>query len=201
MIFNYIRKVRNHCIKSVAIKRFRSSAQVAGDIVFMDGASCRNTGPAENVVIGRHCTIGAAFIALFGGKITVGENTYIGPETSLQSKERITIGNNVIVANNVILLDNNNHPTSSEMRMKMSACQDFINDELWTWKYADSAPITIEDNVWIGRDARILKGVTVGKGSIIALGAVVTRDVPAYSVAAGNPARVVKQLPKPGDNG
>ena len=109
------------------------------------------------------------------------------------------VSSNVIIANDVILLDNNNHPVSPEMRLKMSACEDFINDELWSWKYAESAPVVIEENVWIGRDARIMKGVTVGKGSVVALGAVVTHNVPAYCVVAGNPARVVKELPKPED--
>ena len=56
-----------------------------------------------------------------------------------------------------------------------------------------------EDNVWLGRDCRIMKGVTVGKGSIVALGAIVTKDVPPYTVVAGNPAKVVKQLPSPED--
>ena len=108
--------------------------------------------------------------------------------------EKIEIGNDVIIANNVLLVDNNNHPTSPEERMKMSQCDDFLRDELWSWKYAESKPIVIDDNVWIGRDSRILKGVTVGKGSIVALGAIVTRDVPPYSVVAGNPAKVVKTL-------
>ena len=76
----------------------------------------------------------------------------------------------------------------------MSECEDFMRDSLWSWEYAESKPIVIKDNVWIGRDCRILKGVTVGEGSIVALGAIVTKDVPPYTVVAGNPAKVVKQL-------
>jgi acetyltransferase-like isoleucine patch superfamily enzyme len=101
-----------------------------------------------------------------------------------------------VIANNVLIVDNNNHPTDPSMRLQMSACDDFLNDELWSWKYADSKPIVIEDNVWIGRDSRIMKGVTIGRGSIVALGAVVTKDVPSYTIVAGNPARVVKNLSK-----
>ena len=175
-------------------KSFDKNARVGAQLHLMASASCRNDGAPENVQIGNHCTIGASFIALFGGVITVGENTYIGPGTSLQAKERITIGKDVIIANNVVILDNNNHPVSPEARQKMSACQDYLHDPLWSWKFAESAPVVIEENVWICRDARILKGVTVGKGSIVALGAVVTHDVPAYSVGAGNPAKVVKSL-------
>ncbi len=191
MILN---RIKNRIKKKKQKDAFTKNAVVSDDIVLMTGASCRNEGARENVKIEKHCTVGASMIALFGGKISVGENTYIGQSTSIQAKESIVIGNNVIIANNSLLLDNNNHPTSPAERLKMSLCDDFLHDELWSWKYAESAPIVIEDNVWIGRDVRILKGVTVGKGSIVAMGAVVTKSVPAYSVVGGNPAKVLKTL-------
>lgn len=65
---------------------------------------------------------------------------------------------------------------------------------LWTWKYADHKPVVIGDNVWIGEYAAILKGVTIGRGSIVASHSVVTKNVPEYVIVAGNPARVVKKL-------
>lgn len=195
MIFTRIKKwLRVKAVNSV----FQRRAVVAADVTFTASASCQNSGPRESVTIGEHCTIGALFLTGCGGKITVGENTYIGPKTSIQAKESISIGKNVIIANDVVIIDNNNHPTSPEMRLKMSQCRDFLHDDLWSWNYASSAPVVIEENVWIGRDARILKGVTVGKGAIVALGAVVTHDVPEYCVVAGNPAKVVKELTRPG---
>ena len=69
-----------------------------------------------------------------------------------------------------------------------------FDGDAWKWKYADSAPIVIEDNVWIGEYSAILKGVTIGTGSIVASHAVVTKDVPPYTIVAGNPARVVKEI-------
>ena len=57
-----------------------------------------------------------------------------------------------------------------------------------------SAPIRIEDKVWIGMDVLILKGVTIGEGSVVAARSVVTKSIPPYSLVAGNPARVVKSL-------
>jgi len=194
-------KIKEYLRVCKARKSFAKHAAADTNVMYMQSASCRNMGKRENVLIGKHCTIGASFIALFGGVITVGDNTYIGPGTSIQAKNHIVIGSNVIIANNVVLLDNNNHPTSPEMRLQMSACEDYMHDELWSWKYAESSPVVIEENVWIGRDARILKGVTVGKGSIVALGAVVTHDVPPYCIVAGNPARIVKELPKPEGEG
>lgn len=164
------------------------------DFTLFPGGECQNTGGKEKVSIGRHCTVGALLQAFYGGEIHIGNNTYIGPGSIIQSKERVCIGDGVIIANNVLIVDNNNHPVDPTMRLQMSACNDYLHDELWGWKYADSSPIVIEDNVWIGRDSRIMKGVTIGKGSIVALGAIVTKDVPPYTIVAGNPAKVVKQL-------
>lgn len=189
-----LQKLRRLYRLRITKKSFAAHALADASVVFMPGARCENDGERGNIQIGAHCTVGAAFVSRFGGKITVGANTYIGPDTSLQAKESITVGENVIIANNVLLLDNNNHPTAPAERLKMSACVDFLHDPLWSWQDAASAPVVIEDNVWIGRDARILKGVTVGRGSIVALGAVVVHDVPPYTVVAGNPARVVKTL-------
>lgn len=183
-------------IKNIRRKKlfFRKISANNKSLVLFPTAVCQNSGKPEDIKIGDHCTLGCLFQTFFGGKISIGENTYIGPNTIIQSKESISIGNCVIIANNVIIVDNNNHPTSSEMRMKMSHCDDFLNDELWSWKYADSKPIIIEDNVWIGRDSRILKGVRIGKGSIVALGSIVVKDVPPNVIVAGNPAKVVKKL-------
>jgi len=187
-----------HKHKQYRVKRnFAKNSVFEPDAYFFTYAHCNNTGRPENISIGNHCYIGCIITAQHGGKVTIGNNVYIGGSTWLQCKDSITIGNNVIIANNTMLIDNNNHPSSPEMRMKMSQCDDFLSDPLWSWQVADSAPIIVEENVWIGRDARILKGVTIGRGSIVALGAIVTHDVPPYTVVAGNPARVVKKLSKP----
>lgn len=190
-----LKKLYRICRAAVVKKRFVRSAEFMGErCTFMATARCQNTGVKQNVLIGDHCTIGALFQALYGGKIRVGSNTYIGPRTILQAKESIQIGENVIIANNVVIVDNNNHPVSPEMRLQMSCCDDYMTDELWSWKYAESKPVVIEDNVWIGRDARILKGVRIGSGSIVGMGAVVTHDVPPRVIVAGNPAKIVKEL-------
>ena len=64
------------------------------------------------------------------------------------------------------------------------------------WSNVNSAPITICDDAWIGMNCIILKGVTIGEGAIVGAGSVVTKDVPAWTVVAGNPARVVKKISK-----
>lgn len=191
MIHKFLRKIKLRQVNRKFLSKIKADKK---ELNILINARSVNTGPKENITIGKHCTIDCILRALFGGKIIIGDNNFISYRTEIQASELIKIGNNVIIANDVIISDNNNHPTNPKMRLKMSQCKDYINDELWTWKYADKSPVIIEDNVWIGRDARILKGVTIGEGSIVALGAVVTHDVPKYSVVAGNPARVVKTL-------
>ncbi len=190
-------------LKKVVIRRkeirIRKNAIVGKNIQFATSSGIVNTGARENVVIGDHGCCFGIFQALCSGKIIVGDNIYIGSDTYIQSKEKVTIGNNVIISNNVLICDNNNHPTSPQKRLSLSECENYMTDELWTWKYADSKPIIIEDNVWIGKNVVIMKGVTIGKGSIVGLGAVVTHNVPEYCVVAGNPAKVVKKLQQ-GDN-
>lgn len=190
IVRGYIKKM----FFNMKLRKLKRNA-VIGDRVTVNSVSgIRNQGPRENVVIESHCVFSGIILALCGGKVTIGNNTYIGTNTYIMAKERVAIGNYCIIANDVIICDNNNHPIEPERRMEMSLCDDFLSDEKWSWKYANSAPIIIEDNTWIGRHAMIMKGVTIGKGSIVGAGAVVTHDVPPYSVAAGNPATVVKRL-------
>lgn len=187
-----------NCLRKWVIRRkkkeFEKYAIVGQDIQYSTYSRCWNTGSRENVVIGNHGCIFCFIQALWGGKVFIGDNIYIGSRTIIQSKEHVTIGNNVIISNNVTIVDNNNHPTEPADRLAMSACRDYMTDELWTWKYAASKPIVIEDNVWIGKNAAIMKGVTIGNGSIVAMGAVVTHDVAPCTLVAGNPAKEVKRL-------
>ena len=122
----------------------------------------------------------------------------MGGFTYIHSVDSIRIGDCVIVSNHVRIMDNNSHPTDPEKRMEMSIAgaeqEDGSVSPLWDPSLSAHAPIVIEDNVWIGEFASILKGVTIGKGSVIGAHSVVTKDVPPYSIVAGNPARVVKSL-------
>jgi acetyltransferase-like isoleucine patch superfamily enzyme len=151
-----------------------------------------NTGKKENIKIGDNCEIRAQLIAECNSFIIVGKYTTMRDNTRLFAINKIEIGDYVIISNNVIIYDNNNHPTSPEQRVSMSK-SGFYSD-LWHPKHSAHAPIRIHDNVWIGERAIILKGVTIGKGAIIAMGAVVTKDVPEYAIVAGNPAGIAKYI-------
>lgn len=144
------------------------------------------------IQIGEHCEIFGTLISMDEGKITIGDHTCIFEHSVVGSVDSVSIGNCVIISNYVHIYDNNNHPTDPGIRDQM--CREGFHTDAWRWTHAVSKPVVIEDNVWIGEYAAILKGVTVGHGAIVASHAVVTKNVPPYAIVAGNPAVVVKEL-------
>ncbi|MFT6288131.1 MAG: acetyltransferase-like isoleucine patch superfamily enzyme [Alcanivorax sp.] len=111
------------------------------------------------------------------GAISIGNGVLMSPGTRLSASDKITIGDGVMMANGTYITDSDWHTVYDRTQ----------RDERAT-------PVVIEDNVWLGDHATVLKGVTVGENSVIAARAVVTRDIPANVIAAGNPAKVVKEL-------
>ena len=194
-----IKKVLRMLKKRIVTQKFvRNVAAIGNDNTITATASIRNFGGGNSggVSVGNHNTIGGAFLVYKDGQVRIGDNVYIGSNTIFECMNEITVEDNCIIANDVLLIDNNNHPVDPELRNKMSQCNNFLTDELWSWAYAANAPIVIHKNVWIGRDVRIMKGVTIGEGSVVALGAIVTHDVPPYTGVDGNPAKPVKSLQK-----
>ena len=109
--------------------------------------------------------------------VEIGHKSYVNHDSEIRCREYIKIGDNVSIAYNVLIQDSDYHTTYDENgKSKL-----------------DTLPITIENNVWIGANAIILKGVTLGEGCIVAAGSVVTKSAPAYSLVAGNPARIIKE--------
>ena len=144
----------------------------------------------EDIVIGDAFNFKGTIISEYHGKITIGNHTLLGPNCVIGAVDRVEIGSYVLLSNNVICIDNNNHSVNPEDRMIMSST--IYKTEYKSWKYAKSAPIVIHDNVWVGRNSIICKGVTIGRNSVVAAGSVVTKDVPENCIVAGNPAKVVK---------
>jgi len=140
------------------------------------------------------------------GEVRIGDRTHVGGGTTLVCATGITIGSDVLIAWGVTVVDHDSHSTRWEERSRdverwrlgMQRGGAALAASTKAWDTVPMAPIVIRDRAWIGFNAIILKGVTIGEGAVVAAGSVVTRDVPAYSVAAGNPARVVRTLPDAG---
>ena len=179
--------------KAYKYEKFKKFAKVGKDLSLSVLSDCDADTPGC-IEIGNGCEIFGRLESQSGGKIRIGDNTAIYNKSVVGSVESISIGNCVIISNHVHIYDNNNHPVDPEIRMEM--CKKGFKGEDWRWKNSASSPVVIEDGVWIGEYSAILKGVTIGKGSVVGCHSVVTKDVPPYSVVAGNPARVVKELKK-----
>jgi len=116
-------------------------------------------------------------------RIHVGDDVFIGPGAFFAATETtIRIGNKVMFGPRVTLLGGNHN--SGSVGQYMFDVKEKRPD--------DDQPILIEDDTWIGACAIVLKGVTIGRGAIVGAGAVVTRSLPSYAIAVGNPARVVR---------
>jgi chloramphenicol O-acetyltransferase type B len=120
-------------------------------------------------------------------KIVIGENFYIGRDSFIESDA--IIGNNVIMANRTAIIGRYDHHYQQVGIPIRLASQ--IRDKDYSWLGLNSLTI-IEDDVWIGYGTTVLSGVTIQKGSIIAAGSVVTKNVEPYSIYAGVPAKKVK---------
>ena len=160
-------------------------------------AYCENkTGKRENIQIGQRCDILGRIVASgTDTQIRIGDYPTLRGESVVRAVEKITIGSHVIISNHVSICDNNNHPTDPEARIRMT--ESGFYSELWNNTYSEHKPVVIEDNVWIGEYATVLKGVTIGEGAVVGCHAVVTKDVAPYTIVAGNPARCVKNLRSP----
>ncbi len=140
----------------------------------------------RGIVFGNRCTVksGAmirptnALLGEAGEGLHVGDHSNIGAGAYIGCSGFIEIGNNVMMGPKVNLMSENHAFTRTDIPMKQQG--------------VSRSFIKIEDDVWLGVGCSILAGVTVGEGSIVAAGAVVTQDVPAFSVVGGVPAKIIK---------
>lgn len=116
---------------------------------------------------------GARILAGPGATVTIGDDTHFDGDSRLISATKVSIGAGCAIAWEVLIMDADFHRVDGRV--------------------TGDAPTMIGDHVWIGAAAKILKGVTVGDGAVIAAGTIVTRDVPSSALVAGNPARVVRE--------
>lgn len=192
-----LRKIRNRLL---ALKLYRRKQlwlrsghiDIAGNVMIFP--ETRINASKGYVSIGEgSCIRGSIEIQREGAKIYIAQNCYLGDHSRIWAAQNITIGNNVLIAHNVNIFDNNTHPIDYLERRK-----DFDNivhhGKFENFKTLKSSPISICNDAWIGCNCIILKGVNIGDGAIIAAGSVVTKNVPAFTLAAGNPAKIIRKI-------
>lgn len=161
--------------------------------VFYPNAQVVNLQNDPKVIsLGENCHIfGQLTVYRHNGKISIGDHCTLGDMSRIVSGKNIQIGNRVLISHNVNILDNNSHPLDAALRHK-----DFIHNFSSEMQNLDlkGDDIIIEDDVWIGFNCIILKGVRIGQGAVIGAGSIVTSDIEPWTVNVGNPLRVVRKL-------
>ena len=200
-IYKYISDLLEFGKNLERYQSFSSNANIHPSVKLLQNATVDNlSGNPHFLNIGENSVIrGQLLIFAHAGKIDIGKDCYIGEGTRLWSADSIKIGNRVFISHNVNIHDSNSHSINPELRYShflaiMSTGHPRTNDF-----DIQSKPIFIEDDVWIGFNSTILKGVKISKGSVVAACSVVTKDVPEFVIVAGNPATIVKEIKVAGE--
>jgi acetyltransferase-like isoleucine patch superfamily enzyme len=138
---------------------------------------------AGEIVIGRALRAEARPVrptlgARAGGRLTIGDHVFVNSGASVYAHQQVTLGSHVLLGDHAAVWDTDFHALEEGAEPRV-------------------APVSIGDAVWIGRQAIVLPGVTIGGGAVVAAGAIVTRDVAPATLVAGNPARPVRELRAP----
>ena len=182
-----VRKAREQWAKSLILMRSGVQIHPSAKVKYTKISSH----PFKQLVIGQGSIIECSIVAERpDALVTIGTNTYIGNST-LIAATAILIGDDVLISWGCTIVDHHSHSTKWDERR--SDVTDWYSGKK-NWKNVRSAQVRIENKAWIGFNSIILAGITIGEGAVVGCGSIVTRDVPAYTVAAGNPARVVKKL-------
>ena len=200
-IFNSQYIVRNPYINFAAFNEYRRTTifkklvtMDVGSVLYPEAIIYNDCNNPSKIIVGKESHIqGELKIFKYGGEIKIGNNSYVGKESRIWSGDSVTVGNHVLISHGCNIIDTDSHELDSKERSLRY--KDLIKNGPWENKGSIlSKPIVINDYVWISFNVTILKGVTIGKGAIIGANSVVTKDVPEYCLAVGNPAQIVKKL-------
>ena len=199
-------------------RRFGSSTQISQPINDIDSSASIGSGtlllpgfnidirggiPNDRVNVGINSVLNCKItLERDIGSVLIGNNTFIG-SSHIICAQRIEIGSNVLISWGCIIVDHDSHSllwserAEDVKRWREGLASGDINTAaaMKNWGSVSMASVHISDKVWIGLNVIVLKGITIGEGAVIAAGAVVTKDVPAWTLVGGNPAKVIKELP------
>jgi acetyltransferase-like isoleucine patch superfamily enzyme len=175
----------------LSVVKIRRYCSAADDAELTPQTSIHNPFARDTVRIGsRSLFMGEINILAAGARVRIGDWCFVGPGAKLWAMESIDIGNRVFISHGVQVFDNNSHSLSAAERHERFKELRTVGRHL-TPEAVVHRSISIGDDVWIGFNCAIMKGVTIGRGAVVGAGSVVTHDVAAYGVVVGNPARVV----------
>lgn len=176
-----------HGFSLLVTKLFYKGARLIRRPIEVRGKSLIDFG--VNLTTGSYCRIEAVILTkndmLQSKKIIFGKNVILNDSVHIAANELVKIGNNVLIASKVFITDHNHGSYSENGCSPLSPPNE---------RPIVTRSVHIEDNVWLGEFVSVLPGVTIGFGSIIGTGSVVTKSIPPYSIAVGMPAKVIKRF-------
>lgn len=188
-----MKKILRFIIDNIAFLIYRNKVSITGqNVKFYRTTSIKHIAGSisKNIILKQNARIMGKIRIYKEGKIVIGKYSQLGHNSVIQCVNQIEIGDYTAIAQNVTICDYNTHPVNPSDRIIMQ-----LTPEGHSYRspiYSVSAPIKIGNNCWIGENSRICKGISIGDGAVIAACSVVTKDVPSNSIAAGNPAKIVK---------
>ena len=198
LIYATISKIISYGKRIDLLCKFQASSKLDLSVKIFPEASIDNlANDSDLITIDSNSVIrGQLLVFTHGGNIKIGKSCYLGEGSRVWSAASVSIGDRVLISHNVNIHDTNSHSIDAKLRyehfttiMSTGHPKDNRYDIV-------SNKIVIGDDVWIGFNSTILKGVTVGNNSIIAASSVVTKDVPPWTIVAGNPAKIIREIPE-----
>jgi len=186
-----LQSIKNVIVKLLPSKRYYLIGKHS--VLYKSSSIVNNLKQKNKIQIGEYCHIkGELLLFGHGGQIELGDYCYVGMNTYIWSAKKIKLGNRVLISHNCNIFDNDTHPLDPEKRHKQFV--ELISHGHPEKLDLQEKEVVIEDDALISANSIILKGVRIGKGAVVGAGSVVTKDVPAFTIVAGNPARIIKTL-------
>jgi acetyltransferase-like isoleucine patch superfamily enzyme len=188
---NFPQKIAN---KLRQIEYKKGSVVGAGSRLYALASIDNFSGTRSAITIGNYSHVHGQLVAFaHGGSINIGDYCYIGDHSKIWSMSSITIRHRVFISHGVNIHDNSAHSLSAKDRHQhfLEIFNGNGHPAIKTLLNVAASPIVINDDAWIGFNATVLKGVTIGQGAVVGACSVVTKDVPPYAIVVGNPARIV----------
>ena len=178
-------------------RRFHRMCTAGEGLIVGDRGQIINlSGDRSRIQLGHHCLVDGLLNIRQYAYVSIGSYCGIGVNARIDCSGYVEIGNGCSIAEGAYIIDGLHHPLLADQRIQHG--MDLFQEPHVMDAYGpgtETSFVRIEDLVWVGLRAVVLSGVTIGRGSVIAAGAVVSQDVPPFSVVAGNPGRVIGQIP------
>jgi acetyltransferase-like isoleucine patch superfamily enzyme len=174
-------------------RQFDAAASVGEGVKLGLNARMINLGPPGQARLEDLCVVRGCLRVEPQGHLRIGSFVYVGDGVIVSAQQEVEIGEATLIAHGVMVFDNDSHPLNASAREVQFRHMLGVRDRSAPVEVA-SAPVRIGRRCWIGMNSLVMKGVTIGDNTVVASGSVVTADLPAGMVAAGNPARVVRPL-------